>query len=76
MYIDRGRETQWGGSRGRLDGLISVPHNLEGWRPAFRAPCRRLRQIFRLHGHESETLFAGIAEHGFEVTEEGEPGAS
>jgi hypothetical protein len=25
-----------------------------------------------LHGHESETLFTGIAEHGFEVTEEGE----
>jgi hypothetical protein len=31
-----------------------------------------VRQIFRLHGHESETLFAGIAEHGFEVTEEAE----
>jgi hypothetical protein len=28
-----------------------------------------------LHGHESETLFTGIAEHGFEVTEEAEPGS-
>ncbi len=34
--------------------------------------CDLVRQIFRLHGHESETLFAGIAERGFEVTEEGE----
>jgi hypothetical protein len=34
--------------------------------------CDLVRQIFRLHGHESETLFTGIAEHGFEVTEEAE----
>lgn len=29
--------------------------------------CELVRQIFRLHGHESETLAAGIAECGFEV---------
>jgi homoserine kinase len=29
-----------------------------------------VRQIFRLHGHESEALFANIAEHGFELTRE------
>ena len=34
--------------------------------------CDLVRQIFLLHGHESETLFTGIAEHGFEVTEEAE----
>jgi homoserine kinase len=32
--------------------------------------CDLVRQIFRLHGHESETLLTGIAERGFEVTEE------
>jgi homoserine kinase len=29
--------------------------------------CELVRQIFRLHGHESETLAAGIADCGFEV---------
>lgn len=33
--------------------------------------CELVRQIFRLHGHESETLTAGIAECGFEVWGEG-----
>jgi len=32
--------------------------------------CGLVRQIFRLHGHESDTVFADIAEHGFELTEE------
>jgi hypothetical protein len=34
--------------------------------------CDLVRQIFRLHAHESETVFAGIADHGFVVTEEAE----
>jgi hypothetical protein len=38
----------------------------------YESVCDLVRQIFRLHGHESETLFAGVAEHGFEVTEEAE----
>ncbi len=29
--------------------------------------CDLVRQIFQLHGHESETLFANIAECGFQV---------
>jgi homoserine kinase len=29
--------------------------------------CDLVRQIFRLHGHESETLFANISECGFQV---------
>lgn len=32
--------------------------------------CDLVRQIFRFHGHESETLMANIAEHGFELKEE------
>jgi homoserine kinase len=32
--------------------------------------CDLVRQIFHLHGHESETVFAEIADHGFELTEE------
>jgi homoserine kinase len=38
----------------------------------YESVCDLVRQIFRLHGHESETLFTGIAEHGFEVTDERE----
>jgi homoserine kinase len=34
--------------------------------------CDLVRQIFRLHAHESETVFADIADHGFVVTEEAE----
>jgi homoserine kinase len=29
--------------------------------------CDLVRQIFRLHGHDSDTLLAGIAEKGFEL---------
>jgi homoserine kinase len=32
------------------------------------AVCDLVRQIFKLHGHESETLVTGIAEKGFEVS--------
>lgn len=32
--------------------------------------CDLVRQIFRMHGHESEILFANIADHGFELTPE------
>ena len=32
--------------------------------------CDLVRQIFRLHGHASETLLAHIADHGFQLTEE------
>jgi len=32
--------------------------------------CDLVRQIFRLNGHDSETLFANVADHGFELTEE------
>lgn len=32
--------------------------------------CDLIRQIFRLHGHESEALVANIADRGFELCEE------
>jgi hypothetical protein len=32
-----------------------------------------VRQIFQLNGHDSETLFAQIAECGFQCSEELEP---
>ena len=35
--------------------------------------CDLVRQIFRLHGHESDVLLTEIAERGFELTEEPEP---
>ncbi len=34
--------------------------------------CDLVRQIFRLHGHDSETLFANIAHDGFQLTKETE----
>ncbi len=32
--------------------------------------CDLVRQIFKLNGHESETLLSDIADHGYELTEE------
>ena len=62
----------------RAPGLLGCalsgagPSILVFFERGYESVCDLVRQIFRLHGHESETLFAGIAEHGFEVTEEGE----
>jgi homoserine kinase len=36
----------------------------------YESVCDLVRQIFRLHGHDSETLFVNIADHGFELTQE------
>ena len=62
----------------RAPGLLGCalsgagPSILVFYERGYEAVCDLVRQIFRLHGHESETLFAGIAEHGFEVREEAE----
>jgi hypothetical protein len=32
--------------------------------------CGLVVQIFRLHGHEAETLHCSIPEHGFELARE------
>jgi hypothetical protein len=34
--------------------------------------CDLFRQVFALHGHDSEVLFAHIAECGYELREEAE----
>ena len=65
----------------RAPGLLGCalsgagPSILVFFERGYESVCDLVRQIFRLHGHESETLFTGIAEHGFEVTEEAEPGS-
>ena len=62
----------------RAPGLLGCalsgagPSILVFFERGYESVCDLVRQIFRLHGHESETLFTGIAERGFEVREEGE----
>jgi len=46
------------------------PSILVFYERGYDAVCDLVRQIFRLNGHASETLFANIAEHGFELTAE------
>lgn len=59
----------------RAPGLLGCalsgagPSILVFFERGYESVCDLVRQIFRLHGHESETLVAGIAERGFEVTE-------
>ena len=36
----------------------------------YESVCGLVEQIFRLHGHEAETLHCSIPEHGFELTRE------
>ncbi len=58
----------------RAPGLLGCalsgagPSILVFYEQGYDAVCDLVRQIFRLHGHESETLFAHIADHGFELT--------
>ena len=62
----------------RAPGLLGCalsgagPSILVFYERGYESVCDLVRQIFRLNDHESETLFANIADHGFEVTEEGE----
>src|SRR5688572_16162554 len=60
----------------RAPGLLGCalsgagPSILVFYERGYENVCDLVRQIFRLNGHESETLFTDIAEHGFELTEE------
>src|SRR5689334_666893 len=62
----------------RAPGLLGCalsgagPSILVFYERGYESVCDLVRQIFRINGHESETLFTNIAEHGFEVTEEAE----
>jgi len=58
----------------RAPGLLGCvlsgagPSILVFYERGYDVVCDLVRQIFRLNGHESETLFANIATHGFELT--------
>ena len=58
----------------RAPGLLGCalsgagPSILVFYEQGYDSVCDLVRQIFKLHGHDSETLFAHIADHGFELT--------
>src|SRR5262245_18040158 len=58
----------------RAPGLLGCtlsgagPSILVFYERGYDSVCDLVRQIFRLNGHESETLFANIADRGFELT--------
>ncbi|HTS24892.1 MAG TPA: homoserine kinase [Bryobacteraceae bacterium] len=60
----------------RAPGLLGCvlsgagPSILVFYEQGYDGVCDLVRQIFRLNGHDSETLFAHIADHGFELTAE------
>jgi homoserine kinase len=60
----------------RAPGLLGCalsgagPSILVFYERGYEGVCDLVRQIFRLNGHESETLFANIADCGFECWEE------
>ena len=60
----------------RAPGLLGCalsgagPSILVFFESGYESVCDLVRQIFRLHGHDSETLFANIADHGFELAQE------
>ena len=62
----------------RAPGLLGCalsgagPSILVFYERGYEGVCDLVRQIFRLNGHESETLYANIAPCGFELTEETE----
>jgi homoserine kinase len=62
----------------RAPGLLGCalsgagPSILVFFETGYESVCDLVRQIFRLHGHDSETLFANIADHGFELMKEAE----
>jgi homoserine kinase len=60
----------------RAPGLLGCalsgagPSILVFFERGYESVCDLVRQIFRLQGHDSETLFLNIADHGFELTKE------
>ena len=60
----------------RAPGLLGCvlsgagPSILVFYEQGYECACDLVQQIFRLNGHASETLFAHIAERGFELKEE------
>jgi homoserine kinase len=62
----------------RAPGLLGCvlsgagPSILVLYERGYESVCDLVQQIFRLHGHNSETLFANIAQSGFELQQERE----
>jgi homoserine kinase len=60
----------------RAPGLLGCalsgagPSILVFYERGYESVCGLVRQIFGLHGHESETLFTDIADTGFTITED------
>ena len=60
----------------RAPGLLGCvlsgagPSILVFYERGYECVCDLVRQIFALHGHQADTLHAGIADRGFEVAEE------
>ena len=60
----------------RAPGLLGCalsgagPSILVFFERGYESVCDLVRQIFQLHGHESETLHCSIPERGFELTRE------
>ncbi len=60
----------------RAPGLLGCalsgagPSILVFYERGYECVCDLVRQIFRLHGHESEVLHTGIADRGFELAKE------
>ena len=60
----------------RAPGLLGCvlsgagPSILVFYERGYQGVCDLVQQIFALHGHQSSTLHAGIADRGFEVTAE------
>jgi homoserine kinase len=58
----------------RAPGLLGCalsgagPSILVFYEQGYESVCDLVRQIFKINGHESETLFAHIADHGFELS--------
>jgi homoserine kinase len=60
----------------RAPGLLGCvlsgagPSILVFFEQGYEGVCDLVRQIFRLHGHDSETFLAHITDHGFELSQE------
>ena len=60
----------------RAPGLLGCalsgagPSMLVFYERGFESVCDLVRQVFRLHGHESEILWPQIADHGYELDSE------
>ncbi len=62
----------------RAPGLLGCalsgagPSVLVFYERGYEEVCDLIRQVFALHGHDSEILWTGVAREGFTIVEEGE----